>query len=593
MTDTAAKIAYNDAAPADERRDAQTELHKAAMDPSAVTVERMLPLVEFVRDQYEDQQLRKALSKPNVIPFPSRAVQKHEPGMQSVWLDDRQFSLMGDWRERPSAFSFANMRAMVDQTPILSAVIFTRLRQVDRFCRVQGTSKGPGFRIALKDDKAKSGEEESQSIILLQDFFLNSGWETKPRQRMRLKRDNFAGFMAKLVRDSLTMDSAPIETEFKRDRALGLDGLYAVDGATIRLCSEEGYRGDDEIFALQVVEGNIRTAYTYDDLIYVPRNPRADVSVGGYGFAETELLIRVVTGFLNAFTYNTKYFDSNQIPKGLLHLSGNYDDKDLSAFRRYWNAMVKGINNAWTLPVMVSKDSESKASFENFGVEVNEIMFAKWMTFLTSIICAVYGIAPDEINFESFRAGNSSLSGDDTEEKLANSKDKGLRPLLSYFENLFSDFIVAEFSDKYVFRWTGLDEEDEKQTFERQKLSMTWDEMRAVDGLDPMKGDIGSAPINPSLIGVWQAEHQQQQQDFGQPGQPQPGAPAGDDGGDGDDQGNGQREDFGSTGGENDTGADFGSPTDDDGAQGDDAGAVDADEDTQKAFGMPIFRIEP
>ena len=28
--------------------------------------------------------------------------------------------------------------------------------------------------------------------------------------------------------------------------------LYAVDGSTIRLCTEDGYEGDDEIFALQV-----------------------------------------------------------------------------------------------------------------------------------------------------------------------------------------------------------------------------------------------------------------------------------------------------------------------------------------------------
>src|SRR5690606_5151796 len=157
------------------------------------------------------------------------------------------------------------------------------------------------------------------------------GWEAKPRQRMRLKRDDFSSFVAKLVRDSLTMDSMAIETEYKRDKSLGLDGLYAVDGSTIRLCTEDGYEGDDEIYALQVVQGRIRTVYTYDDLIYVPRNPRTDVLTGGYGLAETELLIRVVTGFLNAMTYNLKYFDSNAIPKGLLHLSGNYSEKDLAA----------------------------------------------------------------------------------------------------------------------------------------------------------------------------------------------------------------------------------------------------------------------
>lgn len=578
MTDTAAHIAYRDDAPADERRDAQTELQKSAFEAvrADINVERMLPVIEYVREQYEEQAFAKALSKQKIIPFPSHAVRNKKPGMQSVWLDDRQFALAGDWYERPSAFNFNAMRQMVDQTPILSAVIFTRIRQISRFCRLQEAGKGPGFKIAFKDKDEHLDEHERQAIKLLQDFFLNCGWETKPRQRMRLRRDDFASFMAKLTRDTLTLDSAPIETEFKKDRRLGLDGFYAVDGATIRLCSEEGYRGDDEVFALQVVEGNVRTLYTYDDLIYVPRNPRTDVMTGGYGLSETELLVRTVTGFLNAFTYNTKYFDSNQIPKGILHLSGNYDDKDLAAFKRYWNAMVKGVNNAWSLPVMVSKDQEGKAAFEKFGVDVNEIMFAKWMTFLTSIICAVYGIAPDEINFESFASSTSNLSGSDTEEKLANSKDKGLRPLLAYFENIFTDFIVAEFSDKYVFRWTGLDEGDEQREFERKKLILTVNEMRAEDGLDEIEESWGNAPLNPSLIGAWQAEQQEANQDFGQPGEDQPFDEEGDEGG----------EDFGDPGPENDTGADFGQPDDGD----------DDDEDPeemQKAFGMPVFRIEP
>ncbi len=118
--------------------------------------------------------------------------------------------------------------------------------------------------------------------------------------------------------------------------------------------------------------------------------------------------VRVVTGYINAMSYNIKGFDSNSIPKGMLHLSGSYDDQDIKAFRRYWNAMVKGVQNAWNLPIMVSKDQESKATFEKFGIEFNEMYFSKWMTFLTSLICAIYGMSPSEINFDSFSGGNTS-----------------------------------------------------------------------------------------------------------------------------------------------------------------------------------------
>lgn len=506
MSDNAIHTAHNDAAPENERLDAMAQAQKAAM-PSSVP--DLAPLIQHIASSYADQEMAKALQKPNVVPFPSKQVQEgKKQGIQSVWLDDRQVEILGDWYERPTNFSFDMMRYMVDKTPVLSAVVMTRIRQIKRFCRVNEKGEGPGFQIRLKDQgvTSKLGKAERDSISALNGFMTNCGWEQNPRQRARLKRDNFSNFMSKIVRDSLVMDSSPIETEYKKNRSLGMDGFYAIDGATIRLCDQDGYRGDDEIYALQVVQGNLRTAYTYDDLIYVPRNPRTDVLQGGYGMSETELLVNTVTGFLNAMTYNQKYFDSNAIPKGLLHLSGDYSTEDLVSFKRYWNNMVKGINNAWTLPVMVSKNQESKASFENFGVDVNEIMFAKWMTFLTAIICAIYGIAPDEINFESFTASTSSLSGSDTEEKLINSKDKGLRPLLSHFEDVITDFIISDFSDKYEFHWTGLDEKDPQQAWLEEQALRTTNEARKARGWEELKEDWANAPLNTVTMQPYMAQ---------------------------------------------------------------------------------------
>jgi len=574
--DTARHVAFNPAAPDDERQDALSELTKAHM-PSAAPSSNMLELVQYVREQYEADSMEKAMHAQNVVPFPSMAAREHKPGQQSVWLDDVQLNIQGNWYERPTGFSFDAMRAMVHGTPLLNAIIMTRQRQVARFCRQNVVGRGEGFRIALKDPKANPDSSQQAAIGLMQDFFQNCGWERKARQRMRLRRDSFAGFMTKSLRETLTLDSMPIETEWKRDKRLGLDGIYAVDGSTIRLCTEQGYDGDDEIFALQVVQGQVRSAYTYDDLIYVPRNLRADVTAGGYGLSETEILIKVVTGFLNAFTYNTGYFDNNKIPKGMLHLTGNYSEQDINAFKRQWNAMVKGVNNAWTLPVMVSKDQESKAAFENFGAEQNEIMFAKWMTFLASLACAIYAIDPTEINFEAFTAGTSSLSGSDTEEKIAHSTDKGLRPILSYYESLFTDYVVSEWGDEYVFRWTGLDDEAPEQIFERQKLVMTVNEMRALDNMESIDDPWGDSPINPSLQSAWQMSQQQGQEDYGQPGAPQPGA---------EQQGDEDGQDFGQP-----QAGDFGQPKPDQPEQAAPAEQPQDADTVAKAFGLPALPI--
>ncbi len=515
MNDDPRTIAFNPDAPQPEQFDAQVSMIKS-VGHGLIPADELQPVIDWINDDMEQQQLAKA----KVLPFPNDSRQKQKAGMQSLNIDRYQLAVMGDYYEKPGNMGMDALRAMVEQTPVLSAIVLTRIRQISRFC-APSEDGGPGFEIRHINRQHVIKPDEERSLTLLQRFFCHCGWEFNPRRRRALKRDNFQQFMAKLVRDSLVLDAAAIETEMKKQRNLGLDGLYAVDGASIRLCTEDGHDGDSDIFAVQVVQNQIRTAYTYNDLIYEPRNPRADLRMAGYGLSETELLIRVVTGFLNAMTLNIKGFSDNAIPKGILHLSGDYSAEDLAAFKRYWNQTVKGINNAWSLPVMVSKDQESKAEFSPINQEFNEMYFSRWMTFLTSMICAVYGVSPDEINFESFSGSNtSSLSGSDTAEKLASGKDKGLRPLLAYFESLFSDFVVADFSDKYVFRWVGLDEKDQQQEWEAKKLVLTVNELRAEQGYDAMEGPLGEAPLNPSLIGPWmQVMQAQQPEDYGDPQQ--------------------------------------------------------------------------
>ena len=513
--------AFSPSAPADERAEALGVLQKAHMPGTSdlMPAPAILELVEHIQDMYAHQEMVLAKSA-KIFQFPGRP--DKPVGMQSVYLDGLQIFARGDYFERPNPVGYETLRTMVEQTPVLNAVLLTRIRQVQRFAAPQDGGRGSGFLITHRDRLHKLTKSELEQTQLLSRFLSNCGWEFNPRLRRKLKRDSMAQFLAKVVRESLTYDSAPIETEMKRDKRKGFDGFYAVDGSTIRLCTDEGYRGDDEIYAVQAIQGRVVTAYSYDDLIYEPRNPRADVRLAGYGLGETELLIKVVTGFLNAMTYNSKGFDDNSIPKGILHLTGEYDARDLSAFRRYWNAMVKGVNNAWTMPVMVSKDSDSKAAFERIDAGFDEMHFSKWMTFLVSVICAIYGMSPAEINFDSFTGGNTSaLNGSDTAEKLAASKDSGLRPLMAYLESLLSDYLIADFSDSLVFRWAGLDEVDESQRLDIRKSLLTVNEMRAEEGYEAMDGPIGEVPVNPTLAGIWL----QLSQSGGSPGEEEGGEP--------------------------------------------------------------------
>lgn len=512
---TAAAVAQDTAAPEAERYDAAAEVTKSALAQQLLPKSELQPVLDYISDQMFESDMMKGRG---ITLSPTRGP---EHGMRSVYVDDFQVSSQGDYYDRPGLLNFDSMRAMVEQTPILNAILLTRQRQIMRFCRPQQDPSKPGFVISHIDEHADLSDEHKKSIELLRNFVMNCGWEDDPRRRKILKRDTFPQFMAKRIRDSLTMDAAPIETEFKRNRNLGLDGVYAVDGGSIRLCTEMGYNGDDEIFALQVLSGQIKTAYTHYDLTYEVRNPRSDVLACGYGFSETEMLIRVVTYLLNTMTYNSSFFEKNAIPRGMLQLVGNYDPADLAAFKRLWLAMCRGIQNVHNLPVMVSKDTESKATFTEIGGQLTEMAFGRWMSFLTSLACAVYGIAPEEVSMESYSAGRSPLSGSDTEEKLTNSSDKGLEPLLAHFECEYSDYIIRPFSPQYRLQFKGLDADDAQKRFEMRKLVLTLDEGREGEGWDKVGGDIGGVPLNPALQNVWLALRQEkmaaQQEDFGNP----------------------------------------------------------------------------
>jgi hypothetical protein len=299
-SDDPRSVAFNEAAPASERFDAQAELSKAHRPTSSSLIPSadMRAIYDQINDGLAEADMMKARN--NIISFPEvRGSKPEKRGMQSVYVDNLQIFQSGSYYEKPSPVGFDALRTMCEQTPILASVLMTRVRQVNRFCGISEDG-GPGFEIRHKDRKHILTAEEQTSVELLGQFMANCGWEFNARARKRLKRDNFPAFMAKNIRDSLSMDAAPIETEMKKDRTLGIDGFYSVDGATVRLCTEDGYEGNDEIYALQVVEGRITTAYTLDQLIYEPRNPRSDVRLSGYGLAEPEMLIRIVTGYLNA-----------------------------------------------------------------------------------------------------------------------------------------------------------------------------------------------------------------------------------------------------------------------------------------------------
>jgi hypothetical protein len=364
-----------------------------------------------------------------------------------------------------------------------------------------------------QDDDGTESEDKAdrERIRWMTKFFVNCGDVFNARGRKMMKRDTFTALMAKLVRDTYTFDANPIETEE------GIDGpskgkpvgLYAHDGSTFRNCAiqDDEVSGDENEnseyppIAAQVIHQQVVQTFTPAQLIFDPRNPRSDIRMCGYGYSEAEMAIRIVTGWLNSYNTNARGQDENRIAPGVLTLIGDYGKSQVDDFRRQWTLLGRGIAPRWGLPVMSSKTKDGGVVWTPLGPQFNEQMFKAWMTFLTALICGLIGMDPQEVNFESFVVGKSSLSGSDTAERLASSKDKGLEPLLGYYQGLWSDYVVPCHFEDFRFRFTGLHPElleTRKATIEK---AGTVNEYRAIEGLPPIpkKSGWGDLPINPAL----------------------------------------------------------------------------------------------
>lgn len=508
-------------APPDEREDA---LRKAAREVAPAA--RAFPVAQVL-------ELAKAYAPD---PPTLRRMAKVVLPLEDPVMGSRTVHLV-----RPVGLDFPQLRAIVNEDPVLKAIIWTRIQQVQRFLRPSTQEWKPGFRLRYRNRSRQVSEEDQARLAWLEQYVLSCGAEFDPRKRRALRRDDLWDFVAKHLQDSLSLDAAPIElvpTPSGRTHGwVHVDGgsVYLVDPlATESLQSAEvpevvrAYGLDlpdpDQVVAVLARGGRVIAWYTHEDLLYRVRRPRTDPWSYGYGQPEPEDLLRIVTGFLNALTLNLRGFSHNSIPKGILVLVGDFTEEDVEQFKVEWDAYVSGVSNRWRVPVLVSNPAQTGgsagASFVPIGNEFNEMYFSKWMTFLVAVKAALYGMDPEEVNFESFSARPSTLSGSDTEERLASSKDKGLWPLLQFLRRTLNEILYTVDPDVEL-EWTGLEQDQQASRTEEEKM-LTLGEYRQRRG-EPVPEDptMANAPMNPSLLSVYMQTLQAQQGAQGQEDQGQ------------------------------------------------------------------------
>ena len=448
---------------------------------------------------------------------------RDEDQSKSIIVDPQALSTGLGYKEKQVSLSYQLLRNM-SRTHIPKAIIGTRIEQVTEFCEPQPDKYSPGFVIRPKkrghfaedgDDK-KLTKEQKKDINFLTDFIVNCGTTSNTWHG-----DDFDSFTRKVIPDSLALDQLCFEV-IRDNRGRPIEHI-AVDGATMRLAITQdqsrkhnllGQANNSLIVSgdkisgyypscVQVHHQQVLSEFYPWEMAFGIRNPQTDIYAKGYGRGELEDLISTVTNLLNADAYNANYFKIGSNPKGILRVSGNINQSRIQELKNSWSAQMAGVNNAHKLLVVESE----KMDFVNTQASNKDMEFNKYYEFLIKLTCAIYKIDPSEIAFPMQGSSDAApMFEGNNEARLKYSRDKGLKPLLRFYQRKLNKMIIEPWNDylsgDYELVFQGLEAGTAEQELEAdiKKIAsyMTPNEIRKSKGMKDIEG--GDVILNPVFV---------------------------------------------------------------------------------------------
>lgn len=425
------------------------------------------------------------------------------------------------------------LRRIVTENVAPQLIIGMRCDDVLRYSTLSNHPWKPGWRIELMQGGKHPSEAEKRSMREAEEFLSNCNIETgytKARTRDAAGLTDFQRFLAALTRDSLTFDGIAIYTVTDNgNRVLQFSLLPA---GNIRLVDKkQGYKGNKNIFAVGVNESNVVVAeFKRDQLIWYVRNPRADADIGGYGYPEVEMAMKLIQGFQNALDLNLDTFNRSAVPNGMLVLSGGgYNQKQLDVLTRIWNNLKRGITKAWALPV-IATPKEGKVELINFqDLKDTDVRYQDFMNMVAGGICTIFRFPPRRLGYRISGRGPDAkpMPSDQQADPGIDEDDPGLAPLLTHIETVINQYLLWTRWPDLRFVFTGKNPKEDARQYEAKRNAMTWKEARAQADLPPLTEELTAkaaadskehekdlnliarvmelCPIDPNMSGVFQS----------------------------------------------------------------------------------------
>ena len=398
---------------------------------------------------------------------PMQPLQPFAPAEVKGRQFDYQTGLNLNYRPRSTELvGFAKLRALAEGSDILRTVIE---RQKDLI---------EAFEWSIKPREDQPGRRPSEAKFKTEIQMITELLKTPDRDH------DWSQWLRMLLEDVFVIDAPAIYRQPTAD-GQNLWGLTLIDGATVQvLVDATGRRpqAPDPAY-VQVLKGVPAADFSRDELIYYPKNPRANRL---YGCSPVQQIVDTIETTILRQASQKAYFQEGNIGDGMFSGPEAWSTDQIRGWQQYWDGLFEGNvamrRKGWWVP--------NGTKFEQIKQPPLKDEFDEW---LARVICFAFSTSPQPFIKQVSRGNQES------QQQVA--EDGGIATYMAYIKRLMDKVIREDFQQPNLeFSWSDDREFDPvaATTMDDMKLrngSKTLNEVRDRNGDDPYPSDIGDTPM--------------------------------------------------------------------------------------------------
>jgi len=442
-------------------------LRKKTVKPTKEEIESQSRISILTKTLYSliEEQSRKAVSNRNIV-YTHEETQLHGDGVL----------LRPNWRVK-----FDDLRKSTYGNSLIAAIIKIRIDDVSPYFEIRKTKTKdfrPGFSFTTQDEDIMPDEKMQKKFLVLAEFFkimgLKTEYTTDSGQIVELwrSRDRIKDVGQMMIRDILTVDQVCFHKV--RNRFGKIIELRYLDPCTIYpVDPQKGFRGNKEISHVQIIDGIPTNQFVHGEIYTRSMNCISDIRFRGSGLSPTETSIMQIVDIIRAIRFNSNRFERPQ-SFGFLNTAQELNEEQLESLQLQWQNIFQNPDNGTVVPILAGTD----VKYTSLNMP-SELMFDRLIQILSSLVFANFGMDQAEAGL---RLNNSqSLSEASHDYRIASSKDRAKKAMLSFFSDVFNEILEdIEGTEGIKQYFTGIEEDRDAELDRDKKLLNTYMSLDAV-----------------------------------------------------------------------------------------------------------------